>query len=83
MKKKFSPDQAEIALLKKQNDNLLSKISDNEKVKKNYNKFKDIKSTLVEKHKEHSRVVGFFENNDDCPTCQQHIDEIFKTRNDI
>ena len=61
-----------------ENDSLLSKISDDEKVKKNYNKLKDIKSTLVEKHKAHSKVVGFFENNDDCPTCQQHIDEIFK-----
>jgi DNA repair exonuclease SbcCD ATPase subunit len=60
------------------NDNLLSQISDNEKIKNNYNKFKDIKSTLTEKHKAHSNVVGFFENNDDCPTCQQHIDEIFK-----
>ena len=67
-----------IEKLQQENDNLLSKISDDEKVKKNYNKLKDIKSTLVEKHKSHSRVVGFFENNDDCPTCQQHIDEIFK-----
>ena len=67
-----------IEKLQQENDNLLSKISDNEKVKKNYTKLKDIKSTLVEKHKAHSRVVDFFENNDDCPTCQQHIDEIFK-----
>ena len=67
-----------IEKLQQENDSLLSNISDDEKVKKNYNKLKDIKSTLVEKHKAHSRVVGFFENNDDCPTCQQHIDEIFK-----
>ena len=67
-----------IEKLQQENDSLLSKISDDEKVKKNYNKLKDIKSTLVEKHKAHSKVVGFFENNDDCPTCQQHIDEIFK-----
>ena len=67
-----------IEKLQQENDSLLSNISDDEKVKKNYNKLKDIKSTLVEKHKAHSKVVGFFENNDDCPTCQQHIDEIFK-----
>tara|TARA_B100000315_G_scaffold142393_1_gene131442 strand:+ start:1769 stop:3478 length:1710 start_codon:yes stop_codon:yes gene_type:complete len=67
-----------IEKLQQENDSLLSKISDDEKVKKNYNKLKDIKSTLVEKHKAHSKVVGFFEHNDDCPTCQQHIDEIFK-----
>ncbi len=67
-----------IEKLQQENTNLLSQISDTDKVKDNYNKLKDIKSTLVEKHKAHSKVVGFFENNDDCPTCQQHIDEIFK-----
>ena len=60
------------------NDNLLSLISDNEKTKKKAFKLIDIKSTLIEKHKTHSKAVDFFENNDECPTCQQHIDEIFK-----
>ena len=67
-----------IEKLQQENDNLLSQIQDNEKVKKNYTELKDIKSTIVEKHKQHSRVVDFFKNNDDCPICQQHIDEIFK-----
>ena len=67
-----------IEKLQQENDNLLIKISDSEKIKKSYNKLRDIKSTLIEKHKSHSKVVDFFENNDDCPTCQQHIDEIFK-----
>ena len=70
--------KADIKKFQQENDNLLIQISDSEKVKKSYNKLKDIKSTLTEKHKAHSRVVDFFENNDDCPTCQQHIDEIFK-----
>ena len=67
-----------IEKLQQENDNLLIQISDSEKIKKSYNKLRDIKSTLIEKHKSHSKVVDFFENNDDCPTCQQHIDEIFK-----
>ena len=70
--------KATIKKLQQENDNLLIKISDSEKIKKSYNKLRDIKSTLIEKHKSHSKVVDFFENNDDCPTCQQHIDEIFK-----
>ena len=70
--------KATIKKLQQENDNLLIQISDNEKIKNNYNKLRDIKSTLIEKHKSHSKVVDFFENNDDCPTCQQHIDEIFK-----
>ena len=70
--------QEEIDLLKKDNDVLLNQISDTEKIQKNYNKLKTFQATLVEKHKSHSNVVDFFENNDDCPTCEQHIDEIFK-----
>ena len=73
----FSKKSA-INKIQQENDNLLSQISDNDKVKNSYNKLRDIKSTLIEKHKAHSKVVDFFENNDDCPTCQQHIDEIFK-----
>ena len=69
---------AEIASVQKENDSLLDKISDSDDVKKKYTKLKDIKSTLIEKHKSHSSVVDFFENNDDCPTCEQHIDEVFK-----
>ena len=70
--------QGEINLLKKNNDTLLTQISDTNKIQKNYNKLKSIQATLVEKHKSHSIVVDFFENNNDCPTCEQHIDEIFK-----
>ncbi len=70
--------KADIKKFQQENDNLLIQISDSEKIKRSYNKLKDIKSTLIEKHKAHSKVVDFFENNDDCPTCQQHIDEIFK-----
>ena len=57
--------KAIIKKLQQENDNLLSQISDNDKVKNSYNKLRDIKSTLVEKHKAHARVVRFFENNDD------------------
>ena len=69
---------AEIASVQKENDSLLDKISDSDDVKKKYTKLKDIKSTLIEKHKSHSSVVDFFEKNADCPTCEQHIDEVFK-----
>ena len=24
-------------------------------------------------------MINFFESNEDCPTCQQHIDEVFKS----
>ena len=57
----------------------LASIDDKLTVDTKSTKLNDIQSTLVEKHKTHSSMIGFFENNEDCPTCQQHIDEIFKS----
>jgi DNA repair exonuclease SbcCD ATPase subunit len=56
----------------------LTSIDDKVTIDSKSTKLKDIQSTLVEKHKTHSSMIGFFENNEDCPTCQQHIDEVFK-----
>ena len=64
--------------LVKSNADLLNSIDDKTKIKDKLAKLKDIRSTLVEKHKHHSGMVTFFENNDDCPTCEQHINEDFK-----
>jgi len=61
------------------NSELLFQITDTDKVNTKHNKLKDIQSQLKEKHRAHTRLVGFFESNEDCPTCQQHIDEIFKS----
>jgi len=60
------------------NIELLTQITDNDSVNTKHNKLKDIQSQLKEKHRAHTKLVGFFESNEDCPTCQQHIDEIFK-----
>ena len=70
--------KAIIEKLQQENDNLLIQVQDDVKAKKKAFKLIDIKSTLIEKHKAHSKAVDFFENNAECPTCQQHIDEIFK-----
>ena len=70
--------QGEIDLLTKENDEAIKSIADTTKLNKKLSKLSDIKSTLVEKHKAHSNMVGFFQNNNDCPTCEQHIDETFK-----
>jgi DNA repair exonuclease SbcCD ATPase subunit len=54
------------------------KIENSTDIEDRYNKLKDIHSQLKEKHRTHTRFIGFFEKNEDCPTCQQHIDETFK-----
>jgi len=56
-----------------------TKIENSTKVKNKYNKLKDIHSQLKEKHRSHTRLIKFFESNEDCPTCQQHINESFKS----
>ena len=59
-------------------ESMHEKISNASKVETRYNKLKDLQSQLKEKHRSHSRLIGFFEKNEDCPTCQQHIDEVHK-----
>ena len=58
---------------------LLNRISDADSIKSKYQKLQSIRSTLNEKHRAHSSTINFFETNEDCPTCQQHISELFKT----
>ena len=64
--------------LKLQSDMLLQDIADRVEVEDKLTKLNDIRSTLVEKHKHHSRKIDFFKNNDECPECKQMIEEEFK-----
>ena len=68
-----------ISILQDDIDTMHKEISNSTKIVERYNKLKDIHSQLKEKHRAHERLIGFFEKNEDCPTCQQHIDEVFKT----
>ena len=84
--KLIETNEKEISKRSKQRNDLginissaLTSIDDKVTIDSKSTKLKDIQSTLVEKHKTHSSMIGFFENNEDCPTCQQHIDEIFKS----
>jgi DNA repair exonuclease SbcCD ATPase subunit len=60
------------------NEELLKSIEDKASVEIKSSKLKEFRATLNEKHKTHSDMINFFETNEDCPTCEQHIDEIFK-----
>ena len=61
-----------------QNKIYRDKIKDQNDTEQKERKLKDLRATLAEKHKSHSSMLGFFNDNEDCPTCQQHIDEVFK-----
>jgi DNA repair exonuclease SbcCD ATPase subunit len=71
--------RSDINFVTANNSELLTHIVDNDKVNTKHIKLKDIQSQLKEKHRAHTKLVGFFESNEDCPTCQQHIDETFKS----
>ena len=71
--------QNKISEFENTNIALLKQISDSDSIKSKYQKLQSIKSTLNEKHRAHSSTINFFETNEDCPTCQQHISELFKT----
>ena len=64
--------------LESANATFLEQIKDQQQVEQKETKLKDFRATLAEKHKSHSSMLDFFDNNADCPTCQQHIDEMFK-----
>ena len=70
--------RSRIANLESDTSAMHDKISNSAKIEEKFSKLKDIQSQLKEKHRAHSKLINFFENNEDCPTCQQHIDESFK-----
>jgi hypothetical protein len=71
--------RSDINFVTTNNSEFLTHIADHDKVNTKHTKLKDIQSQLKEKHRAHTKLIGFFESNEDCPTCQQHIDETFKS----
>ena len=50
-----------------------------EQNKEKRSKLKDISVTLNDKFDRNRKMIFFLKDNDDCPTCKQHIDEVFKS----
>ena len=59
-------------------ESMHEKISNSTKITNQFDKLNDLNSQLKTKHKSHKKLVKFFEENEDCPVCQQHIDEVYK-----
>jgi len=62
-----------IADLQDDIEGMHEKISNATKVVEQFDKLNDLNSQLKTKHRSHKRLIKFFEENEDCPTCQQHI----------
>ena len=70
--------QNKITKLKELNEGLAFNSNNENEVFMKLQKLKGFHATLNEKRSATNKYVEFFENNDDCPTCEQHIDETFK-----
>ena len=66
--------------IKEQNESILDQMVGEDKVTKKRDKLKDYQFTLKDKHNRNEKMITFFQENDDCPTCEQHIDEAFKIK---
>ena len=63
--KKFTPKQKQIL--------------DESKINIKYNQLHNLEAKLENTCSKHKKDLGFFQTHNDCPTCQQAIDEAFKS----
>ena len=64
--------------LKDTNKKLLENIASEEQITDKRDKLKDVQFKLKDKHSRETKMISFFKENDDCPTCEQSISEDFK-----
>jgi len=76
---KIQNDEYAITNLKIKLNTMLNSISNNNQLKEKLNKYNDLKNKLETKKKTLLKTVDFFHEYDNCPTCQQQIDDFFKT----
>ena len=76
-KKQYEED---IKDLEKEINALRDKILDETDVKNKHMKFHQLEAKLETNCSKHKSILKFFEENDDCPTCKQTIDETFKSK---
>jgi DNA repair exonuclease SbcCD ATPase subunit len=68
----------EIEKLESERDVLIDQITNKDKVEEMLLRSEKIKTTLNRKIRDIAKELEFYENNDNCPTCGQGIDEQFK-----
>lgn len=70
----------DISLIQKHIDVLLTKISDKELIENKNKKLFQIEVRLENNTKKLKKEIEFYENNDNCPTCEQLIDSAHKEK---
>ena len=88
LQKKIKNNQKEIEALQKETDELVKMIGEYEtrvlpkhkKLSEDRGQMKEIAFKLKQKSTNAEKEINFFKENDNCPTCEQHIDEEFKEK---
>ena len=88
LEKKMEKNQKEITELEEQVTTLQGKVKEYEdeihpkhtQLIKDKNELSNIKWKMDEKSSKSEKEIKFFQENDDCPVCKQHIDEEFKSK---
>lgn len=76
--KKIDITKTNIALLEKKRLDLLDGISSNNTLKEKHKKLIGLQSKIEGNLKRQQKFVEFYENNTECPTCQQNIEHNFR-----
>jgi len=74
----ISEAEAAIDLLESKKQDIVRGIRDEQKVNSKYENLSHYKLKFESKVEAIDKDITFFENNDNCPTCKQAIDELFK-----
>jgi len=69
----------DIALIQKHIDSLQSKINDKLSIENKSRKLLQLEAKLESNVKKIEKDITFYEENDNCPTCKQNIEESFRT----
>lgn len=75
---KIEENAANIETIESEITELLETIADKSKQKRLQDQLKSLEYDLVSKHKQLTKELTFYSNHDNCPTCKQEIDHIFK-----
>ena len=70
--------EEDIARVKREITDLQTEILDQTKVTNKHSKLTSMEAKLENTCIKHKKELKFFQSHDDCPTCQQSIDEAFK-----
>lgn len=72
--------QAEIDALNTDVEKLLAQVKDQTKVENTLLRLEELQTKIRRNSRRTKDEISFFEDTDNCPTCEQSIDEVFKKR---